>query len=354
ATTLSKTGITKAANTNYRFTARVRSSAAVTVTIRAVNGATNVSKAIPISASGSDWIFVEDLLDISAVSSPFTFELQTSGPVDIDEVLFYPNHAEVTTHTYNLFGKLSDTDSRGVSGFIEYDQNGKMIYLKDQDKNVLQYYEYAYKKEQDESLKADFNTSFSKHNAHGVFTAIQGCVEEVNYKWFVNDVERLSGPTETTFSHIFSTSNPRVRLEVTAPGFVKAVREDTIAYNVPSPIWYPPTEDPCSPDPSLTMTGSNTFDPCNNIGDSGIRSLSFVYGDHHCVSAAFLEYITMDTGGATTSEWTTYPAGTTSWDFGAIPIAAQSVAIRGVVVTPGQVFVSNSVGIQYIPCHNPE
>lgn len=348
ATTLSKAGIVKAANTNYRFTARVRSASAVTMTIRAVNGASNVSKSIPISTTGIDWIFIEDLLDISSVPSPFTFELQTSGPIDIDEVLLYPNHAEVTTHTYNLFGKLSDTDSRGVSGFIEYDQNGKMVFLKDQDKNVLQYNEYAYKKEQEEALTANFTTSFAKSNAQGIFKAQTGCVEEVNYKWFVNDVERLSGPTETTFSYYFTSSNPRIRLEVTAPGFVTAVREDTLVYNVPSPVWVPPTNDPCSPNPTLTMTGSTTFDPCNNPGDSGIRNMSLVYTDQTCVTGAYLEYLTMDTNGATTSEWTVYLPGTTSWDFGAIPIAYQSVAIRGVVVTPGGVFVSNSVGITYV------
>ncbi|MEQ8359413.1 MAG: hypothetical protein RH860_07995 [Cytophagales bacterium] len=352
AVALTKSGIQKSSNPKYRFTARVRNAAAITLTFKAVNGAATASKTINVAASGSEWVFIEDVLDISSVPSPFNFELQTSGAVDIDEVLFYPEHAVITTHTYNFFGKLSDTDSRGVSAFLEYDQNGKLIYLKDQDKNILQYNEYAYNRESEEALSADFTTSFAKSTASGVFRATPGCIEEATFTWFVNDAQLLTGINETVLNTNFTTAFPRVRLEVSAPGYIKAVREDTLTWQPPLPAYVPPTNTPCTPTATLSMAGSTTFDPCNNPSDSGTRSLSFVItSGQSCVQASYLEYMTNGTDGAAASQWTIYPGGISMWDYSAIPIGAQDVSIRGVVTYPGGTEVTDPVTLTYV--NNP-
>lgn len=88
--------------------------------------------------------------------------------------------AMVNTYTYNpLIGLTSVTDSKGVSGYYEYDSFGRLKFLKDSALNILQEYCYNYKGQQGDCSGIQYQSvarsgSFTKNNcaAGGVGSSI--------------------------------------------------------------------------------------------------------------------------------------------------------------------------------------
>ncbi|TKC60281.1 hypothetical protein FBD94_15355 [Pedobacter hiemivivus] len=65
---------------------------------------------------------------------------------DIDEVRVYPEDALITTYTFDpFFGKTSETDSFGNTTFYEYDGLGRVIHIRDRNRNIVQKFEHHYK-----------------------------------------------------------------------------------------------------------------------------------------------------------------------------------------------------------------
>ncbi len=355
ATTLTKDGIIKSNNSNYRFTARVRSTASVNVTVRALNGATvNASKVITIPSTGGTWQFVEDQLDLSTVSSPFKLEVITSAALDLDEVAFYPGHANMVSSTYDLvYGKLSDTNAKGVSAFIVYDDNGRVKYLKDQDKNVVEVKEYQYKTKPTETLAplTNFSTSMSTVTGSASFVTTTGCIPNVTYSWFVNDDQKSSGIDYVNFSYNFTTPNPRVKLVVSAPGYQTAMREDTIQY---SPHVPHTAVQQCTPTLSISITGSTNYLSCSEQTTSrGFTVVSDPANDP-CISGFIWQYKLVNN--SSNSDWITYLGGSTpgsnnfTFDFSQIYTSPQDVVIRCLAYIDNfyPVAESNSININYV------
>jgi hypothetical protein len=63
----------------------------------------------------------------------------------IDEVRIHPADALMTTITYKpLIGKSSETDANGITNYYEYDTFNRLKFIKDQDGNIVQKFEYKY------------------------------------------------------------------------------------------------------------------------------------------------------------------------------------------------------------------
>jgi len=76
-----------------------------------------------------------------AVSSTYTISL--TGQVD--EVRFYPTASQINTITYLPgIGKSSSTDANNLTMFFEYDTDGRLITVRDNDKNVVNTYNYNF------------------------------------------------------------------------------------------------------------------------------------------------------------------------------------------------------------------
>jgi YD repeat-containing protein len=61
----------------------------------------------------------------------------------LDEVRLYPVGARMTTFTYQpLVGRTTETDFNGRSTSYEYDVFGRLVTVRDHQKNIRKHYEY--------------------------------------------------------------------------------------------------------------------------------------------------------------------------------------------------------------------
>lgn len=92
--------------------------------------------------SGETWVFHQ--LEVP-VGSGGTYTITLTGQVD--ELRFYPAGAYLTTYTYDpLVGVTSSTDNNGRTTHYKYDDFGRLQVVRDDAGNVLNTYEYNYRK----------------------------------------------------------------------------------------------------------------------------------------------------------------------------------------------------------------
>lgn len=138
---------------NYILSLWVRSLSAGTITVSTIAGTTSTYTLNYVN-SGTDWKYYEMKIPVSAISGAFTFKLQASGNMFLDDVLFYPEQAEVNTIAYNKYFLVeSTTNTNGVSKYYEYSIGGLapglLKYIRDQDKNIIYKKSYMTKLSQD-------------------------------------------------------------------------------------------------------------------------------------------------------------------------------------------------------------
>jgi hypothetical protein len=75
-----------------------------------------------------------------------TSSVTLTGSANIDELRLYPQSARMRTVTYDaLIGKTSECDENNRITYYEYDELGRMRFIKDEDKNIVKMYEYNVK-----------------------------------------------------------------------------------------------------------------------------------------------------------------------------------------------------------------
>lgn len=89
------------------------------------------------------WVLVEQ--QVTVTSSAQTENIGAIGSV-IDEVRVMPIGARITTYTYDpIAGMTSSTDANQNTTYFDYDDFGRLKYVKDSEKNVVRSYSYNYK-----------------------------------------------------------------------------------------------------------------------------------------------------------------------------------------------------------------
>lgn len=75
-----------------------------------------------------------------------TASVTVSGSANIDELRLYPQNARMRTVTYDpLIGKTSECDENNRITYYEYEELGRLRFLKDENKNIVKMYEYNLK-----------------------------------------------------------------------------------------------------------------------------------------------------------------------------------------------------------------
>jgi hypothetical protein len=72
-----------------------------------------------------------------------TANITVSGSFTIDEIRLFPKVARMRTVTYDpLIGKTSECDENNRITYYEYDNLGRLLFIKDEKKNIVKMYEY--------------------------------------------------------------------------------------------------------------------------------------------------------------------------------------------------------------------
>lgn len=89
-----------------------------------------------------NWVFKSRIENVA----PFSHTIKLPANIQIDELRFHPADAQMNTFTYDpLVGKTSEMDPNGVLVNYEYDALGRLEFIKDEQGNILNKYEYHYK-----------------------------------------------------------------------------------------------------------------------------------------------------------------------------------------------------------------
>lgn len=73
-------------------------------------------------------------------------QVTITGSYPIDELRLYPVGALMTTYTHEpLIGLLSQCDPVDRISYYEYDAIGRLLLIRDQDRNIIKTFEYKYK-----------------------------------------------------------------------------------------------------------------------------------------------------------------------------------------------------------------
>lgn len=208
--TLVRSAVSKGSGRYYRFTCRVKATTGsnISVTAKAFNGAVENGSAVltyPAAASGT-WKFLEGRMDMNSVSTGFILRITTSAGILIDDIAFYPEAASISTTTYKpLYGVTSQTDSRGISSFIEYDALGRQRFIRNQDKDVVRINDYQYGKATVSRPVSSFSSGTVNNqiamDSTVTFTADASCMTGVTYAWSATNGATGTGTTfQTSFS----------------------------------------------------------------------------------------------------------------------------------------------------------
>ncbi|HEY1115883.1 MAG TPA: DUF5977 domain-containing protein [Chitinophagaceae bacterium] len=91
------------------------------------------------------WVYVEKEFSVPAEITQLNIRLDNNGggSVWFDDVRLHPSKALMTSYTYDpLLGKTSESDANSRATFYEYDNLGRLKFIKDDKKNAVKMYEY--------------------------------------------------------------------------------------------------------------------------------------------------------------------------------------------------------------------
>jgi YD repeat-containing protein len=91
------------------------------------------------------WTYKEKLIQNYAAGTPISTDAVNGI---IDEVRLYPQGALMTTYTYDpLVGMTSATDPANVTTYYEYDDFGRLKFIRDNNSDIIQNFDYQFQQE---------------------------------------------------------------------------------------------------------------------------------------------------------------------------------------------------------------
>ena len=240
---------------NYVFSGWINAATAGTLTISLYNSSGSLfgTKTISFQVSNPGWLYYEQKINTNGLTSSFNLKVQTSTTINIDDVLFYPEDAEVTTYAYTKYSLLrtAETNTNGVSKYYGYDPFYRLQYVYDQDKNIIQKKTYTSANSIAMGLvSASFTTSPStgiNTNTNITFTGLVGsgaCTPGTSYAWDFGDGTVInSSLTAINPTHTYATAgNYSVTLTISnsifgTKTYTQVITVLFVAYYCQSGVW---------------------------------------------------------------------------------------------------------------------
>jgi YD repeat-containing protein len=124
---------------SYIFSGWISSATAgnLSLTLSDGNG-TVLTRNLAFAASGV-WRYYELKIPVATLAGQFTAKVEAGTNILIDDILFYPEKATVSSFSYDSAtgNKRSETGSNGRPTYFTYDSRGRLKHTVDQDGNIL-------------------------------------------------------------------------------------------------------------------------------------------------------------------------------------------------------------------------
>jgi YD repeat-containing protein len=176
---------------NYIFSVWVNTNATSTITVKLTNSSSqNFSYVLSVPNTVNKWQYLELKVPVISMSPVFTVKLTPSVNTLIDDLLFYPDNAAVIASAYDITGylKTSETNTNGVATYYGYDDYGRLKFVYDQDKNIVQKKTYV-KSSSYDAFSADFtyNGLGNYNNPMTFMNQHQAELEGTTWTWDFGD-----------------------------------------------------------------------------------------------------------------------------------------------------------------------
>ncbi len=155
--TFKKPGVYKATTNKYVFSCWVKSTSAGSMLVTLNDVAGHVVNGPPITYTNTAgiWTLYTISIPVGTLNPIFEIQVNTTTAVSVDDMLFYPESAQVSLTSYKHNLKMAETDTRGNTTFYTYDDVGRPVLVKDDNSNILKRTIYSYKQ------LSDVNAYFS-------------------------------------------------------------------------------------------------------------------------------------------------------------------------------------------------
>jgi hypothetical protein len=196
-----------ASRTHYIFSIWVKAAGSGSITLSLTNAASATSSYnLGFANTGGQWKYHQLKVPVGNISGTFTAQFQTNANIFIDDVLFYPADATVSTSGYEDVSHYikASTNMNGQAQYFEHDNLGRVTKVLDQDKNIVLKKSYVSVKDQQNfgaGISAsgdveDMPTYFSDYT-HNVISD-----DVVSYTWNFGD-----GSATVTNSNLYGSLN---------------------------------------------------------------------------------------------------------------------------------------------------
>lgn len=219
--TLSSGTILKGEN-KYRISCWVKATTTFQISFQARNASTVYQAVILSNTVNNKWVYLEGVMDVTSVTSNFSLDVSANSTIQIDDVVFIPLSARISSQTSSPFtGVTSVSDDRGNSVVRTYDGAGRLLSTFDRERNLVSKVEYLNQKQAGAFVNANFTSISSEGSSTWyvvgipvLFTAGANCGTGYTYQWKVDGA--LQAATTSALTYAFSTPDIHtVELKVT-------------------------------------------------------------------------------------------------------------------------------------------
>ncbi|MBW4890125.1 PKD domain-containing protein [Mucilaginibacter sp. HMF5004] len=233
---------------NYIFSVWATTTTAGTVTLSLTNSVNQTTNYTISLATNTPWKYSEIKVPVTNMSSDFTAKFQVSTGVIIDETLFYPEVAEVSTYQYDGLTnvKVAETNTNGIAHYYSIDQYGRLNYLFDKDKQILLKKSYNYTESYKTFVQPTFTYSAANQYINSLITfSIINSLTTCTYagatlKWDFGDGQIETSTSYDPVKHSYTQpGNYTVTLTVTSPDNIQYSKTMTLVItDIPTKINY--------------------------------------------------------------------------------------------------------------------